>query len=165
MTLRKLKLKDAGRMHEWMHNDFVVHFMEADFSAKKLKDCQHFISISKKDTENWHRAIVNDNDIYMGTVSLKHIDNTDRCAEFAIIVCEDAMGKGYAKFGMNEIIRMGFDKLKLDRIYWYVSKENERAIRFYNKNGYQKTTSPPKDFGNYISEQSSSYYWYSIDKE
>lgn len=63
-----------------------------------------------------------------------HDDN----AEFAITICRDAMGMGYSKFGMHEIIRYGFEELDLANIYWCVSPENKRAIKFYDKNGYPR---------------------------
>lgn len=136
MKLRKLEIKDAPRMLEWMHDDSVVHSMNTDFSKKTLEDCEAFISTSQIDGQNVHRAIVDNDDVYMGTVSLKKIDRKKKNAEFAITVRKQAMGKGYSKFGMDEIICFGFNELGLETIYWYVSRENIRAIRFYDKNGY-----------------------------
>ena len=49
MRLRKLELKDAPLMLEWMHDETVVKDMQADFSSKTLEDCNHFI-LSSKDT-------------------------------------------------------------------------------------------------------------------
>lgn len=48
------------------------------------------------------------------------------------------MGKGFSAYGMQEIIRIGFEELGLNLIYWYVAQENSRAIRFYDKNGYKR---------------------------
>ena len=79
--------------------------------------------------------IVNDQDEYMGTVSLKNIDRIRQCAEFAITIRKSAMGKGYSAYGMQEIISEGFELLHLKYIYWYVRKENMRAIKFYEKMG------------------------------
>lgn len=138
MDLRKLKQKDAPLMLEWMHDDSVVHDMGTDFSRKTLDDCHAFISSSETDFPCVHRAIVNENDEYMGTVSLKNIDQENRNAEFAITVRKGAMGKGYSAYGMREMIRIGFEQYGLDFIYWYVSKNNARAIRFYEKNGYKQ---------------------------
>ena len=50
------------------------------------------------------------------------------------------MGKGYSRYGMNEIIKIGLENMNLSRIYWYVDKKNQRAIRFYDKNGYQRVS-------------------------
>lgn len=136
MKIRKLQLKDAPFMLEWMHNESVVKNMQTDFSAKTLKDCEAFIIATDNAIHDVHLAIADDNDVYMGTVSLKHITGTS--AEFAIVVRKIAMGKGYSKYGMEQIIRIGLESLNLDRIYWYVSPDNKRAIRFYDKNGYQR---------------------------
>ena len=41
---------------------------------KKIEDCKKIIEMSQKEEKDLHMAIVNDDDIYMGSVSLKHID-------------------------------------------------------------------------------------------
>lgn len=154
MRLRKLELKDAPLMLEWMHDDSVVCFMGINFLEKSLLDCEIFVRASQFDDKNVHRAIVDDNDIYMGTVSLKNIDHDKKSAEFAITVRKSAMGKGYSKFGMSEIIRIGFEQFDLETIYWYVSKKNSRAIRFYEKNGYKES--------NYWGATKTEYKWFAI---
>lgn len=53
MRLRKLELKDAPLMLEWMHDETVVKDMQADFSSKTLEDCNHFILSSKDTRKNW----------------------------------------------------------------------------------------------------------------
>ena len=138
MKLRKLKQEDAPLMLEWMHDGSVVHDMGTDFSKKTLDDCHIFISSSETDFPCIHRAIVDENGEYMGTVSLKNIDQENKNAEFAITVRKCAMGKGYSAYGMSEMLRLGFEQYRLDLIYWYVSKNNARAIRFYEKNGYKQ---------------------------
>lgn len=146
MRLRKLELKDAPLMLEWMHDETVVKDMQADFSSKTLEDCNHFILSSKDTHKNLHLAIVDENDEYMGTVSLKNIEEDK--AEFAIAVRKYAMRKGYSRFGMREIIRIGLEDMSLSSIYWYVDKNNQRAIKFYDKNGYQRI-SPEINGGGY----------------
>ena len=63
------------------------------------------------------------------------------------IVRKYAMGKGYSRFGMREIIRIGLEDMNLSSIYWYVDKNNQRAIKFYDKNGYQRIS--PEIIGGY----------------
>lgn len=138
MNLRKLQLKDARLMLEWMQNRAVVEDLQADFGNKTIADCNAFITKSWSDRENFHLAIVDDTDTYMGTVSLKNIQKDRKQAEFAIAVRLCAMGTGISKYAMEEIIRKGFEELDLERIYWYVSSNNKRALRFYEKNGYRR---------------------------
>ena len=134
--LRKLKQSDASLMLEWMHDKDVVHFMKADFQHKTLSNCEEFIESAQDDRNNLHLAAFDDNDTYMGTVSLKNINHGS--AEFAITMRKVAMGKGYAAEAMKQIIDKGFNELGLEYIYWYVRPENKRAVRFYDKNGYQR---------------------------
>lgn len=84
--------------------------------------------------------------------------------EFAIAVRRCAMGKGYAKYGIEEIIRAGKMKLGLKRIYWCVSRENRRAIRFYDKNGHGRVSVEClKMFEGVLSVTMGTYLWYLVD--
>ncbi len=139
MYLRKLIRQDAPLMLEWMHDDSVVHDLKTDFASKSIEDCEKFIECSLHDNQNLHLAIVDESDNYQGTVSLKSI--TDGSAEFAITVRSCAMGNGYSKEAMEKIIDIGFDELNLSSIYWCVSPNNKRAVRFYDKNKYRRVSS------------------------
>ena len=165
MKLRALAQKDAPLMLEWMHNPDVVEHLSSAFATKTLEDCQRFIAASLQDTENRNLAVADDTDTYMGTVSLKHIDLQNREAEFAISMRSCAMGKGFSKFAMAEIIRWGFEELGLRRIYWCVSPKNARAVRFYDKSGYRRVNPdalPAQQW--YTPEQIGEYLWYAEDK-
>lgn len=136
MKLRTLKIEDANRMLEWMHNDDIVSNLGKNFKSYTLQDCKDFISHLQTDNSNLHLAITDDTDNYMGTVSLKHI--VDNTAEFAIVLHSNAIGLGYARFAIRKILSIGFNKLNLKEIYWNVLKSNIRAIKCYNKNGYKR---------------------------
>ena len=164
MKLRKLELRDAPLMLEWMHDERVIHDLQTDFSKKTIQDAENFIKASWNDNENINLAIVCDLDEYMGTVSLKHVQNGS--AEFAIIIRTSVMGHGYSKYGMESILKMGFEDMNLQLIYWCVDPVNKRAIRFYDKNGYKKT-SPDQIQSRgvrlrYSKEQIERYTWYLV---
>ena len=107
MYLRELKKEDAPLMLAWMHDESVVGKLRGDFSSKTIEDCYNFIS-SAVSENNIHLAIASDTDEYMGTVSLKNIE--DGSAEFAIAVRNEAMRRGYAWFGMDAIIKKAFTR-------------------------------------------------------
>lgn len=158
MKLRKLELKDAPLMLEWMHDKSVVKDLQADFTSKTIEDCEDFIQASADVSHDLHMAIVDDEDTYMGTVSLKHI--TNNTAEFAIAVRKSAMGRGYSKYGMAEIIRMGLEEMGLEQIYWCVNSENHRAVRFYDKNGYRRIDAELLFIEGIAQRGAYSYIWY-----
>ncbi len=162
MRLRKLCLKDASFMYEWMQDKNVTRGLQPKFAGMTEDDCRAFIEKSLKEDKEKHLAIVNDEDEYMGTVSLKNIDRECGEAEFAIAVRSKAMGKGFSSFAMKEILRIGLVEMGLDRIYWYVLKENQRAVRFYEKNGYQRMESLHCKQENACEEPL--YFWYQVEK-
>ena len=155
-----LEKKDASKMLEWMHDENVVRYLQGRFGDKPIADCEKFIESSWDDPINLHMAIVNDIDIYMGTVSLKHISTKNKEAEFAIALRTCAMGKGYAQYAMKQILQRGIDEFKLDRIYWCVSPQNKRAVRFYDKNNYQRMSAIDQQITGYTDEQIKEYIWY-----
>ena len=160
MIIRELEMEDALFMLEWMHDDYIVHDLQTDFSSKTLEDCYSFIIAAKHDINNIHLAVANEENEYMGTVSLKNI--SDDSAEFAITIRASAMGKGYSKWAMDEILRKGFDELGLSLIYWCVSPENKRAVRFYDKNGYERILPENLEICGYSEDQINAYLWYYI---
>ena len=141
MYLRELKEEDAPLMLAWMHDESVVGKLRGNFASKTIEDCKDFIASSISET-NIHLAIASDTDEYMGTVSLKNIE--DGSAEFAITVRKEAMSKGYSWFGMEAIIDKAFNELNLESVYWCVSRENERAVRFYDKHNFHEVVDIPK---------------------
>lgn len=142
MYLRKLELKDAPLMLAWMHDKSVTEKLHADFASKTMDDAENFIKSSWDNKNDLHLAIASDSDEYMGTVSLKHIE--DGTAEFAITVRAESMGKGYSWFGMESIIEKAFEDLGLECVYWCVSKDNPRAVRFYDKHNFHEALDIPK---------------------
>lgn len=142
MYLRRLELKDAPLMLAWMHDKNVTDNLRTDFASKTLHDAEDFIRQSWEEGNSVHLAIASDTDEYMGTVSLKHIE--ENRAEFAITVRSDAMGRGYSWFGMESIIRKAFNEYGLESVYWCVSRNNKRAIRFYDKHNFHEVVDIPQ---------------------
>ncbi len=161
MKLRMLEQKDAPFMLEWMHDDDVVKDLYSNFKEKTIEDCKGFITYSQTAKTDLNLAIVDDDDEYLGTVSLKHIDKAEGTAEFAITVRKKTMGTGASAFGMKAILEKGISELGLKSIYWCVNKINARAVRFYDKNGYKRTENvPQKLLSMYPDELLKSFIWY-----
>lgn len=164
MYLRKLELKDAPLMLSWMHDLNVTEFLATNFSEMTIRDAERFISKSKDESDSVHMAVVSDEDEYMGTVSLKHIDSTDMSAEFAISMRREAHGHGYAWFGMTEILEYGFEQLGLECVYWCVSNENKRAVRFYEKHGFHEIVDIAEKMLLDYQDNTSNLKWFAVLK-
>lgn len=162
MRLRYLEVKDVPFMLEWMHDPIVTKYLNTNFANKTREDVISFINKSISD-EDVHLAVVSDADEYMGTVSLKHIDQANHNAEFAISMRKAAMGHGYAWFGIRAIIEKGFTEYGLDSIYWCVRRDNTRAVRFYDKHNFHEAIDVlPSVLARYNDDRD--YKWYSVIK-
>jgi RimJ/RimL family protein N-acetyltransferase/dTDP-4-dehydrorhamnose 3,5-epimerase-like enzyme len=161
VILRKLSNKDAPLMLEWMHDNDIVQHLSADFKNKTLDDCKDFIAKSKKAEKDLHLAITSQTDEYMGTISLKQINRIEHYAEFGITMRKKSMGKGFAWQGMIELINIAFKKIGLKSIYWCVSKNNLRAVKFYDKHRFNRTTNVPIEVS-YRYSGVNDLIWYSL---
>lgn len=164
MFLRKLEQNDAEYMLEWMLDKELTGNMMADFQNKKLEDCADFIKTALIDeTRNLHRAVCSEDNEYLGTVSLKNIDDKSQNAEFAIALRKKAVGNGTATFATKQILKIAFEELRLSKVYLCVASCNRRAIKFYDKFGFIKEGCFREHV--YIAQQKQDLLWYSILKE
>lgn len=161
--LRRLELRDIPLMLEWMHDPSVTEYLRADFRSKTAEDCERFILNSWTDENNLHLAIADETDVYLGTVSLKNI--LGGTAEFAIVLRTAAMGRGISSDAMKEAVKFGFEEKKLDSIFWCVSPENRRAVRFYDRNGYVRVPYEGLPIRGYDDAMIRSLFWYLVTKE
>lgn len=160
--LRRLKMKDIPHMMEWMQDEQVTRNYRANFAETTEEQVIQFIENSfTKDNQNF--AFVDEEDTYLGTISLKNISVQDFNAEYAIVTRRCAQGTGAAYTATDEILKYAFEELKLQRVYLNVLEENKRANRFYEKCGffYEGT------FVNhlYLRNEFKNLNWYGITKD
>lgn len=136
MKLRKLNYNDIDDILSWMHDSNVNCFFSNNFEKFKREDVKNFIDKCYSDVENIHYACVDENDDYLGTVSLKNIDKKNKNAEYAISFCRSSHGTGSAKFATLEILKIAFEELSLEKVYLNVLSDNIRANCFYKKIGF-----------------------------
>lgn len=164
--IRKLEMKDLPYMYEWMHDEDVIANLQADFASFTEDKVSDFIKQAmeqNKDSDNIHYAIIDEQDEYMGTISLKNINKRDKNAEYAIVTRSKAHGKGYAKEATHDIINLGFKEYGLEKIYLYVSTKNIAANKFYIKCGFKEEGVFRKHL--LIHGRLEDIRWYSILKE
>ena len=135
-SLRPLKQKDAERMVEMMQDAQTTQYLQIGGPDYTLDTALRFIASTADESSCVHRAVVDSEDVYQGTISLKNLDMDKKEAEYAISMHPQAQGKGAAMEATARILHDGFRRLKLERIYLNVLEENKRAVRFYEKAGF-----------------------------
>ena len=143
IRLRLLQAKDAPFMYEWMTDPSITVFFRFDTSKISLESCLAYIGKALDDPNTLHFAIADEDDEYLGTISLKDIDQEKSQAEYAISTRKKAHGSGAALEATRQILQYAFESLGLDRVYLNVLAENGRANAFYRKAGFRFVREDP----------------------
>ena len=160
MRLRNLQEKDAIFMLEWMQDSEIVQNFRFDSTNTNIESVQRFIANSSSSTESEHFAIADENDEYLGTISLKNIDMINKNAEYAISLRRSAIGSGIAYESTKKLLEHAFSKIGLEKVYLNVYSKNLRAIKFYEKFGFVYEGEFRKHI--YINGEFENLKWYSI---
>jgi RimJ/RimL family protein N-acetyltransferase len=79
-----------------------------------------------------------EDDRLIGNCGIFAIDHKNRSAELGIIIGEkDYWGKGYGTDAVLTLLNFAFGEVNLNRVYLRVFAYNQRAIRAYEKCGFQ----------------------------
>lgn len=166
IKLRKLETKDAEGMLEWMHDPQIQKQFRVSMAEKTRINAMDFIRNAHTQPVNGgavHYAIADETDTYLGTISLKDINLTDRHAEYAVSLRRCAQGRGVGYEATLKLLQMAFEQFGLERIYLNVLSENISAIHLYEKCGF----SLEGEFRNhlFIRGKYRTLKWYGILKE
>lgn len=166
IRLRQLCEKDVEGMLEWMHDPEIQNNFRVALQDMNREDALRFIKEAEctpVSGKSIHYAIVDKNDEYLGTISLKNVDLESKNAEYAISLRKKAQGLGIAEKATREILKIAFGDFGLERVYLNVLPENERAIHLYEKCGFIFEG----EFRNhlYLRGEFKSLRWYSLLRE
>lgn len=136
IIFRRLQIKDADGMLRWMHDKEASYDYKTDFQNYTKAEVIDFINHSFSE-DNKHFAVVNEQDEYIGTISLKNISKYNKNAELT---------SGFGKWvdsmtfqcAIEKMIDYAFDDLGLDEVYIHVFEDNIAMIRFYENLGFSK---------------------------
>lgn len=134
--MRRLAEKDIPGMLEWMRDPEMSTHFRMDPARATEERAKAFVTAAQEDDESLHRACVDADDEYWGTISLKHIDTEAGVAEYAVAFRRCAQGTGAAAFATLGILDIAFVQLGLRRVVLEVLADNTRACAFYDKLGF-----------------------------
>lgn len=139
VRIRGLEKSDLDHIMQWINNPEITRYllaftvpMSRAMEEKWLENAmQHTASDKLFALETLHGE-------YLGGCGLHHIDALNRHAEIGIAIGREShLGKGYGEDAVNLLLRLGFHALNLNKIYLRVFAGNGRAIRCYEKCGFQ----------------------------
>lgn len=121
-------------MLEWMRDSSIMQCFRFRTVPSQIQ-AEEFVT-SSFTAHTRHYAVVDRNDEYQGTISLKEIDKDNKTAEYAVAMRQCAQGTGAAREATEEILLTAFEELALKRVYLNVLANNLRACKFYEKFGF-----------------------------
>ncbi|WP_254854018.1 GNAT family N-acetyltransferase [Halobacillus salinus] len=140
IQLRKVTEEDAAIYHKWRTNPIVMENTSPHLDTYTLKDTEVFIQ-SIVSSENSKSYIIQhkEDDAPIGIVSLINIDLKNRNAECIIDIGNEAYwGLGFGKEAMSLLLDFCFLELNLHKVCLRVFSFNERAIKLYERLGFEK---------------------------
>ncbi len=123
----------------WFNSEEATEFVQQRYFPNTLQKQLDFYrsGIANSSTKIQLGIVPNGMDTIVGVVSLSNIDFLNRKAEFGIMIGDNAArGKGYGTEACLLIVKHGFERLSLNKIYLGVHAEHTAAIRSYEKVGF-----------------------------
>jgi RimJ/RimL family protein N-acetyltransferase len=133
VTLRSFETEDIKELHRWS-NDPVSMLMVGrapltyEQVAKQVE--------KKRQNGDLLLAVENEESKLIGWVFLQNIEHEHGRASIGILLAPEARGQGYGKHAMERMINIGFNQLRLNKIYLTTRGINEHAITLYTKIGF-----------------------------
>lgn len=136
--LRELERKDIEHINRWRNDPELIACLGAPFRYINGDVDQRWYDQYMNSRGSCVRcAIVDDEDLILGLVSLMSIDYVNRTAQLHIMIGgSENRGKGAGTFAIKELVRHGFYNLNLRRIELGVLASNARAMAVYEKVGF-----------------------------
>ena len=124
-----LNQEEITLIWQWRNDDHVAFFM----INKNIKWQEHINFIEKlKQDQTKKYFLVFQNDQIIGVIDFVNI--TKSSCEFGLYAKPDL--KGVGQILMDQIKKYAFENLKVQRLKACVFKDNEKALKLYQKNGF-----------------------------
>lgn len=136
IVLRAIEREDLPNYVQWLNDPTVLeHF-------------GHFLPLSLAPEEQWYEAMLKDSNVrnfaiefegrHVGGAGFNNIDGRNANAEVGLFVgLPELWDRGLGHDVLRTLLRFGFEQMNLHRIYLRVFAKNERAVRLYEKVGFQ----------------------------
>lgn len=141
VKIRKFNENDIRLKVKWINDSDINKYLHYTLPLEESKTLIWYEKI--KDLENRLDCtidVIEDDSINpVGLIGLLNIENINKKAEFYICLGERKyQGLGIAKKASMELIKQGFDRYNLNKIYLYTEVENIDAQRLFESIGFKK---------------------------
>ena len=135
--LRRIEREDIPTFVRWFADPEVRSFLLVNSPISHAQE-EKWFERKLEDDDSELFAIETLDGTHIGNIELLSFRQIHRRAELGVVLGEKAYwGQGYGSDAIRALLRFGFEELNLHRIQLRVYEDNERAIRAYQKCGFQ----------------------------
>ncbi len=136
--IRKLQDSDLASIALWDRDDEVTLFSGKKFGGDAVMNAAWWRDLLTNPLRIGF-AVQTVNGVLIGDAELEHITWTNGEAELRISIGDKRhWNQGYGSRAVWELLDVAYERIGLQRIYLRVKKDNQRAIRVYEKSGFKK---------------------------
>lgn len=139
LRLRKMSMEDVPVYHQWRNDMEVMHFTNPALDVFTYSDTENFVqTIIESNHAKSYIIEERESDKPIGITALTNLDYENRNAECIIDIGDkNYWGKGFGREAFQLLLDYAFQEMNLHKVYLRVFSFNERAIRLYQKLGFQ----------------------------
>lgn len=138
IQLELFKEEDFSRLINWVDSKKLMYIFSAERFTFPINHQQLLKYINTKDRIAYKVIDKTTNEI-IGHADFSNINKQSKSARICSVLVGDkkSRNKGFGTQIINELVRIGFDEMKLHRIDLGVYDFNKQAIKCYEKCGFQ----------------------------
>jgi RimJ/RimL family protein N-acetyltransferase len=145
VRLRGYERSDLEAIMKWINDEEVTQFLGGEILAlpqSSIAEMKFIESAAERPALAADRSLVIETVAdrkYLGGVAFHGINWHNRAAGVGIVIGDKSYwGRGYGSDAMRVLMRLGFDKLNLHRLWLHVYEFNQRAIASYERCGFKR---------------------------
>jgi RimJ/RimL family protein N-acetyltransferase len=136
--LRALEYDDLASFVRWVNDPETRRFVAMRYPLSMTEEDNWWQARLQKKNDHIF-AIETEDGTYIGNMGLHDLEPENRQAMLGIVIGpKEYWGRGYGPDAIRALLGWAFGYLNLNRVYLRVYAYNERAIRCYEKCGFQR---------------------------
>ena len=139
ISLERFSHAYTDHMVKWFSDPDIMYFMypgDEEVSTEKIRDWVEKITGSP----NKHYFIIESNQMPIGMISVKQMDNLPTIGEISIAIGEkEFQEKGIGKKALSRLLDYGWNTLKLTDMFAIIKPDNIRSKKLFTRAGFYKT--------------------------
>ncbi|MFB3881482.1 MAG: GNAT family N-acetyltransferase [Armatimonadota bacterium] len=144
VSLRPIRISDAERCLRWVSDPEVQRFLGLIQPARTLDQERSWIASILSDRQHQRAfVILSETGVAIGTCGLRGVDREAGTALLGMMIGDPRLwGRGYGTAATRALLGYAFGELELREVRLSCHAENGRAIRCYEKAGFERRPAP-----------------------